>query len=58
MEWVAWQWANAKIDKNIIFIMKQSVNISKDDMEDYNFAMFTHVMEFFKEHASLKKPTP
>jgi len=38
--------------------MKQNVNISKDDMEDYNLAMFTHSMDFFKEHASLKKPIP
>jgi hypothetical protein len=38
--------------------MKQSVNISKDDMEDYNLAMFTHVMDFFKEHASFKKLIP
>jgi hypothetical protein len=37
------------------FIMRQSVNISKDDMEDYNLAMFTHVMDLFKERASLKK---
>jgi hypothetical protein len=35
--------------------MRQSVNISKDDMEDYNLAMFTHVMDLFKERASLKK---
>jgi hypothetical protein len=27
-------------------------------MEDYNCAMFTHAMDFFKEHASLKKPIP
>jgi hypothetical protein len=31
------------------------MNISKNDMEDYNLAMFTHAMDFFKEHASLKK---
>jgi hypothetical protein len=36
-------------------IMKQSVKISKDDMEDYNLAMFTHVINFFKECVSLKK---
>jgi hypothetical protein len=29
--------------------MRQSVNISKGDMEDYKLAMFTHAMEFFKE---------
>jgi hypothetical protein len=56
MEWVAWRWANVKIDKENIYIMKQSVNISKDDMEDYNLAMFTHAMDFFKKHASFLKP--
>jgi hypothetical protein len=54
--WAAWQWANAKIEKKGLFIMKQNLNISKDDMEDYNLAMFTHVMIFFKECMSLKKP--
>ncbi len=34
--------------------MRQSVNISKDDMEDYNLVMFTHAMDFFKEHMSLR----
>jgi hypothetical protein len=58
MEWVAWQWANVKIDKESLSIMKQSVNISKDDMEDYNLAMFTHAMDFFKECASFKKLIP
>jgi len=36
-------------------IMKQIINISKDDMEDYNLAMFTHAMDFFKKCVSLKK---
>jgi hypothetical protein len=27
-------------------------------MEDYNWVMFTHAMDFFKEHVSLKKPIP
>jgi hypothetical protein len=49
------QWANAKIYKESIALLKQ-INISKDDMEDYNWAMFTHAMDFFKEHVSLKKP--
>ncbi len=38
--------------------MKQIVNISNNDMEDYNLAMFTYVMDFFKEHASLNKQIP
>ncbi len=46
------------MDKENIFIMKQSVNISKDDMEEYNLVMFTHAMDFFKERASLKKLIP
>jgi hypothetical protein len=27
-------------------------------MENYNLAMFTHAMDFFREHASLKKLVP
>jgi hypothetical protein len=27
-------------------------------MEDYNWAMFTHAMNFFKEHVNLKKLIP
>jgi hypothetical protein len=27
-------------------------------MEDYNLAIFTHAMAFFKEHVSLKKLIP
>jgi hypothetical protein len=53
-EWVAWQWANVKMDKENLSIMKQFMNISKDDMEDYDLAMFTHAIDFFKEHVRLK----
>ncbi len=53
---VAWQWANSKMDKESLYIMKQS-NISKDDMEDYKLAMFTHAMNF-KECVRLKKLFP
>jgi len=56
VEWVAWQLANVKMDKENLFIMRQNVNISKDDMEDYNLVMFTHAMDFFKECGSLNKP--
>jgi hypothetical protein len=45
---VAWQWAYVKMDKKNLSIMKQTMKISKDDMEDYNLAMFTHAMDFFK----------
>jgi hypothetical protein len=44
------------MDKENLFIMGRSVNISKDDMEDYNLPMFTHAMNSFKEHLSFKKP--
>jgi hypothetical protein len=27
-------------------------------MEDYNLAMFTHAMDFFKEHSNMKKSIP
>jgi hypothetical protein len=27
-------------------------------MEDYNLAMFTHAMDFFKEHTNLRKSIP
>jgi hypothetical protein len=57
-ESAAWQWANAKIDKKNLALLKQIVHISKEDIEDYNLAMFTHAMDFFKEHTSLKKPIP
>ncbi len=36
--------------------MKHIRNISKENMEDYKLAMFTHAMDFFKERTSLKKP--
>jgi hypothetical protein len=38
-----------------ISILKQIVNISKEDMEDYNLAMFTHAMDFLKKCANLNK---
>jgi hypothetical protein len=31
---MAWQWANAKIDKKSLAILKQIVNIPKENMED------------------------
>ncbi len=57
-EWATWSWANVKIDKGRLALFKQTINISKEDMENYNWAMFTHAMDFFKEHVSLKKPIP
>jgi len=55
---VAWRWANAKTDKESLTLLKQIVNITKEDMEDYHWAMFTHAMDFFQERASLKKLIP
>jgi hypothetical protein len=57
-ELVAWQWASAKINKKILTLFKQTINITKEDMEDYHHAMFTHAMDFFQERVSLKKPIP
>jgi hypothetical protein len=45
-------------DIQIKYCITQTYNISKEDMENYNWAMFTHAMDFFKEHVSLKKPIP
>jgi hypothetical protein len=44
--------------KKSLALFKQNVNISKEDMEDYNWAMFTHAMDFFKEWVSLKNSIP
>jgi len=55
-KWVAWRWVNVKIDKESLTFLKEIVNILKEDMEDYHWVMFTHAMDFFPEHASLKKP--
>jgi hypothetical protein len=44
-----------KIDKKNIALMKHTAHIFKEDMEDYNLAMFTHAMDFFKELAHFKK---
>ncbi len=52
------RWANAKIDKESISLFKHTIHICKEDMEDKNFAVFTHAMDFFKKCMSLKKPIP
>jgi hypothetical protein len=44
-----------RLTKKSLTLFKQIVNISKEDMENYNWAMFTHAMNFFKECAGLKK---
>ncbi len=53
---MAWRCVNAKIDKESLTLLKTIVNILKEDMEDYHWVMFTHAMDFFQEHASVKKP--
>jgi len=35
-EWAAWRWANAKIDKENLTLLKQTINILKEDMENYH----------------------
>jgi len=47
VEWATWQWANVKIDKESLALLKETINIPKEDMEDYHRAMFTRAMEFF-----------
>jgi hypothetical protein len=56
IEWATWWWANAKIEKESLALFKLTINISKEDLEDYNWVMFTHAMDFFKEYTNLKKP--
>jgi len=57
-EWVALRWANAKVDNESLSLLKQIAHISKEDVEDYNLAMFTHTIHFFKERVNLKNPIP
>jgi hypothetical protein len=45
-----WQWANAKIDKENLALLKQIVNILREDMEEYHWAMFTRAMDFLEMH--------
>jgi hypothetical protein len=35
-EWATWWWANVKIDKESLTLFKQTINILKEDMEDYH----------------------
>jgi len=35
-EWAAWWWTNVKVDKENLALLKQSINISKEDMENYH----------------------
>jgi hypothetical protein len=57
-EWAALRWANVKIDNESLSILKQMAHISKEDVEDYNLAMFTYTIDFFKERVNLKNPIP
>jgi hypothetical protein len=52
IEWAGWRWANAKINKESLALLKENVNIPKEDMEDYHWVMFTHAMKFFQERAN------
>ncbi len=51
-EMAIWWRSNVKIDKESFALFKQTVNISKEDIKDYNWVMFTHAMDFLKEHTS------
>jgi hypothetical protein len=43
-----------KFIKKNLGLLKGIVNILKEDMEDYCWAMFTHAMDFLQKRASLK----
>jgi hypothetical protein len=45
---------NVKINKECLALLKQVVNISTEDMEDYNWSMFTHAMDFLKNAKVLR----
>ncbi len=47
IEWATWWWANAKINKESLALLKETINIPKEDIEDYHWVMFTHAMKFF-----------
>jgi hypothetical protein len=62
MEWAAWWWANAKMDKESFSIMKQSVNISKNAITRRkthfstisSFNYFSIVIYIWKHHFQLQ----
>jgi hypothetical protein len=54
-EWATWSWVNVKIDKGSLALFKQIVNNSKDDMENYNWTMFTYAMNFFQKIHEFEK---
>jgi hypothetical protein len=39
-EWAAWRWANMKIENENFTLLKQNVNITKEDIENYHLVMF------------------
>ncbi len=49
-----WMGEYKDIQKNNLTLLKQNINILKEDMEECHWAMFTHAMDFFKEHTSMK----
>jgi hypothetical protein len=61
-EWVVWQWANAKMKKQSPYITKKRSRPNsqpiKQDIKNYHWVMFKHIMEFLNQRASLKKSLP
>ncbi len=59
-EWVAWQWANENMKELGPFIAKRrsrrNPQLIEHDIKNYHWVMFRHIMEFLKNHTSLKKP--
>ncbi len=53
VEWATWWWANLKMDKESLFIMKQSVNISKDNITKRK-TPFSIVIYIWKHHFQLQ----
>jgi hypothetical protein len=35
-EWVAWRGVNVKVNKESFALLKPTINISKEDLDDYN----------------------
>ncbi len=55
-KWATWWCTNAKIHKKSFTLLKEIVNILKENMEDYHQAMFTHAVDFFQKRTNLKTP--
>ncbi len=55
---MAWQWANAKINKKKSYNVQTNYKHYEGGYGRLHWAMFTHAMDFFQEWASLKNMIP